>query len=86
MDDELTANENMEFHGIVYQVAKKIRRERMAMTIAVWMNPLAYGVDGLRGSLSNVANFGLFNDFLILAIITALLLVVGSCLFPKIQI
>ena len=28
LDDELTALENMEFHGIVYKVPKKIRRER----------------------------------------------------------
>ena len=29
LDDELTAWENMEFHGVLYNVAKKIRRERI---------------------------------------------------------
>ncbi len=29
LDDELTAYENMEFHGILYKVPKKIRRERI---------------------------------------------------------
>jgi ABC-2 type transport system ATP-binding protein len=29
LDDELTAHENMEFHGVLYQVPKKIRRERI---------------------------------------------------------
>lgn len=29
IDDELTAFENMEFHGVVYNVPKKIRRERI---------------------------------------------------------
>ncbi len=29
LDDELTAFENMEFHGILYDVPKKIRRERI---------------------------------------------------------
>ena len=29
LDDELTAYENMEFHGVVYDVPKKIRRERV---------------------------------------------------------
>jgi ABC-2 type transport system ATP-binding protein len=29
LDDELTAWENMEFHGVLYGVAKKIRRERI---------------------------------------------------------
>ncbi|MCX6738317.1 MAG: ATP-binding cassette domain-containing protein [Candidatus Parcubacteria bacterium] len=29
LDDELTAYENMEFHGVIYHVPKKIRRERI---------------------------------------------------------
>ena len=29
LDDELTAFENMEFHGVLYNVPKKIRRERI---------------------------------------------------------
>jgi ABC-2 type transport system ATP-binding protein len=29
LDDELTAYENMEFHGVLYNVPKKIRRERI---------------------------------------------------------
>src|SRR5262245_53639632 len=29
IDDELTAWENLEFHGVVYHVAKALRRERM---------------------------------------------------------
>jgi ABC-2 type transport system ATP-binding protein len=29
LDDELTAWENMEFHGVLYKVPKKIRRERI---------------------------------------------------------
>ena len=29
LDDELTAYENMEFHGVLYNVFKKIRRERI---------------------------------------------------------
>lgn len=29
LDDELTAFENMEFHGVLYQVPKEIRRERI---------------------------------------------------------
>ena len=29
LDDELTAWENMEFHGVIYEVPKKIRRERI---------------------------------------------------------
>ncbi|MEI6480166.1 MAG: ATP-binding cassette domain-containing protein [bacterium] len=29
LDDELTAYENMEFHGVLYDVPKKVRRERI---------------------------------------------------------
>ena len=29
LDDELTARENLEFHGILYKVSKKIRKERI---------------------------------------------------------
>jgi ABC-2 type transport system ATP-binding protein len=29
LDDELTAYENMEFHGVLYNIAKKLRRERI---------------------------------------------------------
>jgi len=29
LDDELTARENMEFHGVLYRVPKQIRRERI---------------------------------------------------------
>lgn len=29
LDDELTAYENLEFHGVLYKVQKKIRKERM---------------------------------------------------------
>lgn len=29
LDDELTAHENMEFHGVLYDIPKKLRRERI---------------------------------------------------------
>jgi ABC-2 type transport system permease protein len=57
-------------------------------TIAVItsINPLAYGVDGLRGALINVIHFGFATDFLVLGLIVVVLMVVGSYLFSKIQI
>lgn len=55
-------------------------------SIIASINPLAYGVDGLRGTLANAAFFGLFHDFAVLGIITAFLLVLGSYFFSKIQI
>jgi ABC-2 type transport system permease protein len=54
--------------------------------ILVRINPLAYGVDGLRGTLGGVAQFGLFTDFWILAALVAILIGIGSYLFSKIQV
>jgi len=50
------------------------------------LDPLSYGIDGLRGTLINGAHFGLMTDFWVLAIITAGILAIGSYLFSKIQI
>jgi ABC-2 type transport system permease protein len=50
------------------------------------LDPLAYGVDGLRITLAGISHFGLTLDFLVLGSITGLLLAVGAYLFSKIQI
>ena len=50
------------------------------------INPLTYGVDGLRGVLAGGPNFSLSGDFLILAIFAGITLAVGSYLFSKMQI
>jgi ABC-2 type transport system permease protein len=50
------------------------------------VDPLSYGVDGLRGTLANGVHFGLTMDFLVLGAIAAILLVVGGYLFSKIQV
>jgi ABC-2 type transport system permease protein len=55
-------------------------------TLVASLNPLSFGVDGLRSSLINGSHFGLGVDFLILAILTMVVLVVGSFLFSKIEI
>lgn len=50
------------------------------------VNPLAYGVDGLRDSLIGIHHFGLGLDFLVLSTLSLICLIVGSYLFSKIQI
>lgn len=50
------------------------------------LNPLTYGIDGLRGALVNAAHFHLLTDFSVLGGITLILFVVGSYLFSKIEI
>lgn len=50
------------------------------------VDPLSYGVDGLRGAFTGVFHFGLNLDLLVLSLITFLLVTLGSYLFSKIQI
>ncbi|MGA2508584.1 MAG: ABC transporter permease [Candidatus Acidiferrales bacterium] len=57
-----------------------------ALQIALRLNPLTYGVDGLRGALSNTFAFSMATDFIVLSILTAILLAVGSYFFSKIQL
>lgn len=57
-----------------------------AVTVVASINPLSYGVDGLRGTLVNSAHFGLLTDFSVLSIITIVMLIIGSFLFSKIEI
>ena len=55
-------------------------------TFIARINPLSYGIDGLRGALTGVSHFGLFTDFVVLSFLTVLILAIGSYLFSKIQI
>lgn len=54
--------------------------------ILTTIDPLTYGVDGLRGSLINVAHYSMATDLLVLVVVTSILLAIGSYLFNKIQI
>lgn len=49
-------------------------------------DPLSYGIDALRGTLSGVSQFGLSFDFAILTALTLLVLFIGSKLFEGIQV
>lgn len=50
------------------------------------LNPLTYGVDGLRTTLTGISHFGLGVDFLVLGLITFLILSLGSYLFSRIEV
>lgn len=49
------------------------------------LDPLSYGVDGLRGTLTGIYQFSFFTDLLVLSILTAVLIFIGSYLFSKIE-
>ncbi|HVC18774.1 MAG TPA: ABC transporter permease [Vicinamibacterales bacterium] len=57
-----------------------------ALRIVLRLNPVTYGVDGLRGALTHGFAFGLGEDLVILGALTAVMLSVGSYLFSKIQL
>ncbi len=50
------------------------------------LNPLTYGVDGLRGALSNSFAFGMGTDFALLTVAASALLALGSYFFSKIEV
>ncbi len=49
------------------------------------LDPLSYGVDAIRGTLTGVYHFSLATDVLVLAGVALLFLSIGSYLFKKIQ-
>jgi len=55
------------------------------LSAIAYFNPLAYGVDAVRGSLTGVSHFGLTTDFAVLVIISTIALGVGSYLFSKVE-
>jgi ABC-2 type transport system permease protein len=57
-----------------------------ALTIATRLDPLAYGVDGLRGAFIGASHIGLLLDVSVLAALSLLFLVLGAWAFSKIQV
>jgi ABC-2 type transport system permease protein len=56
------------------------------LRIGLRLNPLSYGVDGLRGACSTVFAYGLATDLIVMTLLTAFLLGIGSYFFSKIQL
>ncbi len=50
------------------------------------LDPLSYGVDGLRATLISMTHFSLSTDFLVLGILTIICMGVGVYLFSKIEV
>jgi ABC-2 type transport system permease protein len=56
------------------------------MTLITWLDPLAYGVDGLRATLIATSHFGLALDLAVLAAFAAAFLWLGSYRFSRIEV
>jgi len=57
-----------------------------AMSIVTSLDPMAYGVDGLRGALIGISHFGMAADLAVICAVTALFLGLGTYFFSRIQI
>lgn len=57
-----------------------------AFAVVVSLDPLSYGVDGLRGALVGVSHYGLALDFGVLSAATIVLVALGGYFFSKIQV
>jgi ABC-2 type transport system permease protein len=57
-----------------------------ALAFLTRLDPLSYGVDGLRGALNNVSHFGFATDLMVLSVVAAILLALSSWLFSRIQL
>jgi ABC-2 type transport system permease protein len=58
----------------------------VALDIIARIDPLSYGVDGLRSSLIGISHFGATLDLGVLAVLCVALLVLGGRLFQRIQL
>lgn len=56
------------------------------LSVVTSLDPLSYGVDGLRGALIGGAYYGMTVDAMVLAVVAAALLCVGAWRFSKIEI
>lgn len=52
----------------------------------VTLNPLAYGVDGIRGALIGDPYFSLWTDFGVLAVFSVVLVAIGGYFFSKVEV
>ena len=57
-----------------------------ALQVVTAVNPLSYGVDGLRGSLVGQVHFGIPWDLGVLGCVAAVILVFGAWSFSKIEL
>jgi len=57
-----------------------------ALEITAGLDPLTYGVDGLRGALIGVGHFSAALDVAVLSVIAAVLVAAGAYVFSRIQL
>ena len=56
-----------------------------ALTVLTRIDPLSYGVDGLRGAFIDQSHFGVATDLAVLGVLAAIFLALGAWAFSRIQ-
>lgn len=49
------------------------------------IDPLTYGVDGMRGALAGMSVFGIYNNLAIIGALSVLICIIGAFLFSKVE-
>jgi len=57
-----------------------------ALVVATRLDPLSYGVDGLRGAFIDQSHFGVATDLAVLGVLAALFLALGARAFSRIHV
>lgn len=57
-----------------------------ALAVATRLDPLTYGIDGLRGTLIGMTHFGVASDIGVLSVVASAFLVLGAYSFSRIQV
>src|SRR5688572_2426846 len=57
-----------------------------ALSIATRLDPLSYGIDGLRGAFIGISQIGFATDLAVLAVVATAFLALGARAFSRIQI
>ena len=57
-----------------------------ALAVATHLDPLSYGIDGLRGALIGQSHFGAVIDLSVLVVVASCFLALGAWSFSKIQV
>lgn len=55
-----------------------------AMEILATLDPLSYGVDGLRAALIGTSHFGVSADLAVLSVLSVVFMAIGGTLFSRI--
>ena len=57
-----------------------------ALTVATRLDPLSYGIDGLRGAMIGLSQIGIVTDVAVLAVVAMAFLALGARAFSRIQV